>query len=78
MEIVIKEVDKQGRIVIPKKWREKYLKKPRVIMKIKGEVIEITPEKELDLTKYFDSISVNVKSDLSDWHRVRKELIRID
>ena len=78
MEIVIKEVDKQGRIVIPKKWREKYLEKPRVIMKIKGEVIEITPEKELDLTKYFDSISVDVKSDLSDWHRVRKELIRID
>ena len=37
-----------------------------MIMKIKGEVIEITPEKDLDLTKYFDSISVDVKSDLSD------------
>jgi len=35
IEVVVKEVDRQGRIVIPKSWREKYLKKPRILMKIR-------------------------------------------
>jgi len=78
IEVVIKEVDKQGRIVIPKSWREKYLKKPRILMKIRGEVIEIRPEKPSDLTKFFDVMEVDIKSDLSDWHKVRKELRKVD
>lgn len=74
MEVVIKELDGQGRIVIPKKWREKYLKGRRVIMRIRENVIEIMPERLLDLTKFFDSIEVDVRSDLTEWHKVRKEL----
>lgn len=72
--MVIKRVDGQGRIVIPKKWREKYLKGRRVIMRIKEDVIEIMPEKMFDLTRFFDSIEVDVRSDLADWHKVKKEL----
>jgi len=74
MEVVIKELDGQGRIVIPKKWREKYVRGGRIIMKIEGDTIHIMPEKALDLTKYFDIAEVDIKSDLSDWHKVRKEL----
>ena len=72
--MVIKRVDGQGRIVIPKKWREKYLKGRRIIMRIKEDVIEIMPEKMFDLTRFFDSIEVDVRSDLADWHKVKKEL----
>jgi len=72
--VVIKKVDGQGRIVIPKKWREKYLKGRRIIMRIKEDVIEIMPEKMFDLTRFFDSIEVDVRSDLADWHKVKKEL----
>nr|MDO8044773.1 AbrB/MazE/SpoVT family DNA-binding domain-containing protein [Candidatus Baldrarchaeota archaeon] len=72
--MVIKKVDGQGRIVIPKKWREKYLKGRRIIMRIKEDVIEIMPEKMFDLTRFFDSIEVDVRSDLADWHKVKKEL----
>ena len=72
--MVVKRVDGQGRIVIPKKWREKYLKDRRVIMRIRGDVIEIMPERVFDLTRFFDSIEVDVRSDLADWHKVKKEL----
>jgi len=72
--VVIKKVDGQGRIVIPKQWREKYLKGRRVIMRIRGDVIEIMPERVFDLTRFFDSIEVDVRSDLADWHKVKKEL----
>ena len=72
--MVVKWVDGQGRIVIPKKWRERYLKGRRVIMRIRGGVIEIMPERVFDLTRFFDSIEVDVRSDLADWHKVKKEL----
>lgn len=74
MEVFIKEIDNQGRIVLPKKWREKYVKNHKIIMKIKGDTIEITPKKELNLTEYFDIIEVEIESDLSNWHKVRREL----
>ena len=74
MKVVIKRLDKQGRLVIPKEWREKYAKSGKVILKIKGNLIEILPEDAFDLTKYFDSIEFDLKSDLSNWYEVRREL----
>lgn len=74
MKVVIKRLDKQGRLVIPKEWREKYAKSGKVILKIKGNSIEILPEDAFDLTKYFDSIEFDLKSDLSNWYEVRREL----
>jgi len=40
----------------------------------KGAVVEIRALKKIDLTKYFDKVEVDLRSDLSDWHKVRKEL----
>jgi bifunctional DNA-binding transcriptional regulator/antitoxin component of YhaV-PrlF toxin-antitoxin module len=73
-QVAIKEVDAQGRIVIPKAWRTKHLRGKRVIMKLKEEAVEIVPYSALDLTKFFDRMSVEVKSDLRDWHALRREL----
>jgi hypothetical protein len=33
--------------------------------------------KKIDLTKFFDSIEVDVKSNLSDWKKVKRELYEI-
>ena len=73
----IKEIDNQGRIVIPKNWRKGKLKGKKVVLKRKSDdSIEIIPYDRFDLTKYFDSIEVDVKSPLSDWHALKKELSR--
>ena len=74
MEVEIKIVDNQGRILLPKEWRDRYLKGKKAIIVYKGDVVEIRPFKKSDLTKYFDKVEADMKSDLSDWHKVRKEL----
>ena len=74
MEVEVKTVDNQGRIILPKNWRDRYLKGKKAIVSFKEDVIEIRPFTKVDLTKYFDTVNVDLKSDLSDWHKVRKEL----
>lgn len=73
--MAIKEIDEQGRVVIPKDWRKGKLKSKKILMTLRDDSsIEITPYNTLDLTKYFDSAVVDVKSSLTDWHSIRKEL----
>jgi len=72
---IIKIVDKQGRLVLPKKWRQKYAKKGKVILKVEGEKIIIEPLKLPDLTEFFDSVEVEIESDLSNWKSVKRELL---
>jgi bifunctional DNA-binding transcriptional regulator/antitoxin component of YhaV-PrlF toxin-antitoxin module len=74
VEVEIKSVDNQGRILLPKDWRDRYLKGKKAMLVYKGEVVEVRPFKKSDLTEYFDKVEVDLKSDLSDWHKVRKEL----
>jgi len=76
MEIV-KFVDKQGRLVLPKKWRERYAGKGVVVLRVRGEKIVIEPLKLPDLTEFFDSVEVDLKSDLSDWKSVKGELLEV-
>ena len=76
MEVEIKAVDNQGRIMLPKIWRDRYLKDKKAVVSFKGDLIEIRPFENMDLTKYFDKIEVDLKADMSDWHKVREELRR--
>jgi bifunctional DNA-binding transcriptional regulator/antitoxin component of YhaV-PrlF toxin-antitoxin module len=76
MEVEVKTVDTQGRIMLPKTWRDRYLKDKKAVVSQKGDLIEIRPFTDIDLTKYFDSIEVDLKADLSDWHKVLEELRR--
>jgi len=76
MEVEIKTVDNQGRIMLPKIWRDRYLKDKKAVVSFKGDLIEIRPFENMDLTKYFDKIEVDLKADMSDWHKVREELRR--
>ena len=74
MRAVLKEVDKQGRIVIPADWRKKHLRGRKVILRNRGEILEILPQDKVNLTAFFDRGEVDLKADLSDWHAVRREL----
>ena len=75
-QVEIKEIDAQGRIVIPKAWRRKHLKGRRLAMKLREGTIEIIPYGALDLTEFFDKIEADVRSDLGDWHALGRELRR--
>jgi AbrB family looped-hinge helix DNA binding protein len=74
MDVFLKNVDRQGRIVLPAEWRKKHLRGGKVLLRSKGDVLEIVPQNRVDLTKYFDAADVDIKSDLSDWHSLRKGL----
>lgn len=73
MPTVVRKMDKQGRIVVPKEWRKKYSGK-EFVMKLEEEEIRLIPLRKADLTDHFDSIEVDLESDLADWHSVRREL----
>jgi len=74
MEMVIKDIDEQGRVIIPKELRKKYKIKEKVVIRPVEGKIELIPLEEKELSKYFDIATADVKTDLSDWHKVRKEL----
>ncbi|HEY5538126.1 MAG TPA: AbrB/MazE/SpoVT family DNA-binding domain-containing protein [Thermoplasmata archaeon] len=60
---MVKDVDRQGRIVLHASWRKKHLRGGKVLLRPKGSILEIVPHEKVDL-----------KADLSDWHGVRREL----
>ncbi len=74
MEMVIKDVDEQGRVIIPKELRKKYKIREKVIIRSGEGKIELIPLEEKELTGYFDLATADIKADLSDWHKLRKEL----
>ncbi len=75
--VMIKNLDRQGRVVLPKEWREKYVKRGKVVLKVEKDRIVIEPYELADLTEFFDKIEVDVKSDLSEWKSVRRELLEV-
>ncbi len=74
MRVVVKVVDRQGHIVLPASWRKKHLRGGKVLLRPKGNILEVVPYDKVDLTAHFDSAVVDVKADLSDWHGVRRGL----
>lgn len=67
-KIVLKNIDKLGRIVIPKEWREKIGR--TVILVWEDPVIKIIPLKDFKLSDLFDSIEFS--GDVADWLNVKK------
>ncbi len=74
--VLVKKVDKQGRVVLPREWRKR-LESGRVLLIIRDDTIILKPYKS-DLTKFFDKIEVDLRSDLYDWKSVRRELLEAD
>ena len=74
---IIKEVDKQGRLVLPKNWRKKYVKRGKIVLRIEGDKIIIKPYELADLTEFFDKVEADIKSDLAEWKSVRREVLEV-
>ncbi|MEM2099653.1 MAG: hypothetical protein QXU99_07970 [Candidatus Bathyarchaeia archaeon] len=47
-----------------------------MIVASRGNVFQIRRFTKPDLAKYFDRIEADLKTELSNWHKVRKELQR--
>lgn len=72
MKVLEKQLDPEGRLLLPKKWREKHGK--NVLIVETDEYLKIVPKKRKKLTEFFDRVKIDIKADLSDWHAVKKEL----
>jgi len=71
MKVEIKKIDSQGRIVLPISWRRR-IKGNEVVVIEEEEKVEILP-RDVDLSKYVDSVEVDVES-FEDYHEMRREL----
>lgn len=69
--MVIRKIDSQGRIVLPASWRKRIKTNEVVVVEREGKV-EILP-RDADLSKYVDSVEVDVDS-FEDYHELRREL----
>ena len=77
MKVEERRVDSQGRVSLPSEWRRTHLNQEgEVVIVNMGEELIIKAKKVQRLSDFFDSVDVKLKSDLSDWHRVKKELLR--
>lgn len=73
MKVILRNLDKMGRITIPSDWRKNWGE--RVIMvKMSDDEVLIRPlKKRLKLSDLFDSIEAEIE-DFSDIHRIREAL----
>ncbi len=73
----MKYVDKEGRIVLPKKWRDKHLKSHVVLLEIHDGKITIEEYQLPDLNELINSVDADIKSDLEDWKGVKRDLLAV-
>ena len=58
-----KKVDAQGRLILPADWREAEIGESRELYVIKRKgYLKLVPKRRVDLTEYFDSVDLGVKS----------------
>jgi len=70
-KVEIKPVDAQGRIILPKAWRNR-LKTQRVLIIDEDDRLEIRPADD-DLARFVDAVEVEADH-FDDYHSLRKGL----
>ena len=75
-EVVVKEIDAQGRITIPRSWRKNW-KSNKIIMTMRDDRIEVTPLKPTRPSELFDSIEISDDVDFTDPHSLKKALLEL-
>jgi len=75
-EVIVKEIDAQGRITIPRSWRKRW-KSRRVILTMRDDRIEVTPLKPTRPSDFFDSIEISDNVDFTDPHSLKKALLEL-
>jgi AbrB family looped-hinge helix DNA binding protein len=69
-KVVIRKIDKQGRIVIPKEWRDRFGTN-NFILVLNEDKIEIYPKRS-NLLKFIDSVEVEELPE--DWHGLKRKV----
>jgi looped-hinge helix DNA binding domain, AbrB family len=69
--VVIKRADSQGRIVLPKEWRERF-DTDEFVLVLKEDKVEIYP-KVSSLSRLVDSVEVEELP--SDWHELKRKVL---
>lgn len=72
MQVIERKIDPQGRISLPKSWKHGN----KVVLVQKDDEIMILPSKYKRLLDIPEK-TIDVKSDLNDWHSLKNELLRI-
>lgn len=62
MIVEVKRVDNQGRLVLPKRWRDRW--GDEVVLIELEDRIEILPKREPNLSQFFDLIEMEIEEDL--------------
>ncbi len=75
-KIVVREIDPQGRITIPIKWRRKW-KSRKLVLLLHEDRIEIIPLEPTYPTKLFDSIEISENVDFTDPHSIRRAILEL-
>jgi bifunctional DNA-binding transcriptional regulator/antitoxin component of YhaV-PrlF toxin-antitoxin module len=60
--VEVKRIDNQGRLVLPKRWRERWGNE--VILIELEDRIEVLPRRKPNLSQFFDLIEMEIKEDL--------------
>lgn len=77
MQVEERRIDSQGRISLPADWRREHLEQTDdVILLRHGDDLIIKPKKTEKISTFFDSVEVELKNDLSDWHAIKRELLQ--
>jgi len=72
MKIIERNIDPEGRILLPREWRSEHGRKITLIQI--ENYIRIIPMKKRKLSDLFDKVKVDLKAKLTDWDAVEKEL----
>jgi len=72
-QVVVKKVDRQGRLVLPRGWRDRVLKETdEVVLLMSEDSLKIVP-RNIDLSRYVDSVEVDVEN-FADYRAFRRGL----
>jgi len=77
MSIEVKNVDSQGRVALPSKWRKSVLKESKqVVITVHGDELVVKPMSKFSLKQYFDAFEIDINpAVLRDYKNMKKVLL---
>ncbi len=73
-EAVVRRLDGQGRVSVPAEWRRDW-KSDSVMLRKRGNMIEMLPVEPVKPSEFFDSIRVPDAADFLDAHSLKRALL---
>lgn len=77
MSVEVKNVDSQGRVALPSRWRKLALKESKQVMiTVHGDELVVKPMSKCSLKQYFDAFEININPTvLRDYKNLKKVLL---